>query len=178
MVNKKIFMTGASGFIGSHLLKLLLEKGYIIVAPTRASGNHNKLVHRNFIWLNNCSLNQIKTEFLENCESVIHLASHCPNAPYDKLENYIKINWLYTLNFFQKCASLVIDKFLIAGSAFEYGKSFNDFRFISPSAPLIPVGAYPTSKVMSFYMIKEFSRVNNINLSYQRIFQVYGDGEN
>ena len=136
MVNKKIFMTGASGFIGSHLVKLLLEKGYIVVAPTRNSGNDNKLLHKNLIWLNNCSLNQIKTEFLENCESVIHLASHCPNAPYDKLSNYIKINCLDTLNFFQKCASLGIDKFLIAGSAFEYGKSSNDFRFI-PRAGVI-----------------------------------------
>ena len=27
-------------------------------------------------------------------------------------------------------------------------------------------------------MIKEFCRLNNINASYQRIFQVYGDGEN
>lgn len=178
MVNKKIFMTGASGFIGSQLAKLFLEKGYIVIAPTRTTGNQNKFLHRNLIWLNNCSLCQIKTEFLENCESVIHLASHCPNAPYDKLEKYIKINCLDTLNFFQKCASLGIDKFLIAGTAFEYGESSNSFKFIPPTAPLIPVGAYPSSKVMSFYMIKEFCRLNNINASYQRIFQVYGDGEN
>ena len=174
---KKIFITGGSGFIGSYLVKILLENGYTVIAPTRSLSNQHKLIHHNLIWINNCNLNKIKTEFLKDCKSVIHLASHRPNAPYDNLDEYIRINCLDTLNFLNKSIGLGIDKFLIAGSAFEYGESSNNFKFIPPYAPLIPVGAYPTSKVLSFYMIKELCRLNNIGISYQRIFQVFGYGE-
>ena len=174
---KKIFITGGSGFIGSYLVKILLENGYIVIAPTRSMRNQQKLIHHYLIWINNFNLNKIKTEFLKDCQSVIHLASHCPNAPYDNLDEYIKINCLDTLNFLNKSIGLGIDKFLISGSAFEYGESSNNFKFIPPYAPLIPVGAYPTSKVLSFYMIKELCRLNNIGISYQRIFQVFGYGE-
>ena len=80
---KKIFITGGSGFIGSYLVKILLENGYTVIAPTRSMRNQQKLIHHNLIWINNCNLNKIKTEFLKDCQSVIHLASHCPNAPYD-----------------------------------------------------------------------------------------------
>ena len=178
MDNKKIFMTGASGFIGTYLLEILLENGYTVIAPTRSLSSKYKLSHNNLKWINNCNLNKIKTEYLKDCNSVIHLASHCPNAPYDNLDKYIRINCLDTLHFLNKSIGLGIDKFLIAGSAFEYGESSNNFIFIPTNAPLIPVGAYSTSKVLSFYMIKELCRLNNIGISYQRIFQVFGDGEN
>ena len=40
-MNKKILITGATGFIGSHLVELLIEKGYSVVAFDRYSINND-----------------------------------------------------------------------------------------------------------------------------------------
>ena len=47
----KLFITGATGFIGRYLLDLALKENHEVVALTRSETNRNKIVHENLKWL-------------------------------------------------------------------------------------------------------------------------------
>ena len=94
-----------------------------------------------------------------------------------ELSKYIEINCNQSNRMIKIASSIGIKNFTVTGSAFEYGESSNNYLYIPTNAPLVPIGSYPTSKVMSFYMFKELAEELNISISYERIFQVFGEGE-
>lgn len=68
-------------------------------------------------------------------------------------------------------------RFVVAGSCFEYGQSGVRYEFIPPSAPLEPTLSYPASKAASSVAFYQFAVGHQIQLSYHRVFHVYGEGE-
>ncbi len=177
MNKNKLFITGGNGFIGKYLIRNLLNSKYKIIATTQNNSRYKLLEHNNLKWINK-PLKNIQKEDFEDAYSLIHLASHKTYPPYDALSKYLETNCIDTIRMIELAAQNGISKFLIAGSAFEYGKSADYYKFIPTDAPLLPLGSYPTSKVISFYALKELANELKIDISYQRIFQVFGEGEN
>ena len=68
-MTKNILISGASGFVGAHLTKFLLEKGYKVKKLTRSvQGSAGNLVY----W--NPAKGEIELEALEGLDAVVHLA--------------------------------------------------------------------------------------------------------
>ena len=173
----KVFLTGGTGFIGSHFIHKGLEKGLSIKALKRKEGAQTKIkLNQEPEWLLK-TYNELKIEDFKDCSVLVHLAAHSANVPYDTLGNCIIYNVLEPLALFEKARLAGIKKFVVAGSCFEYGKSGDRFDFIPVNAPLEPTQTYPASKAMSSIAFSQFALENNLNLSYHRIFQVYGEGE-
>jgi nucleoside-diphosphate-sugar epimerase len=81
------------------------------------------------------------------------------------------------LQLFNVAVEANINKFVVAGSCFEYGLSGEDYDFIPVDAMLKPTLTYAASKAASSIAFYQFAVQNKIKLSYHRIFQVFGEGE-
>ena len=173
----KIFLTGATGFIGSHILKYALSVGHEIIALRKTENSKPKfLLEKEPKWI--CkNLSEIKIEDLEGIDVILHLAAHSANVPYDSLVNCIQINVFESLDFFEVAKNAGVKNYVVTGSCFEYGKAGERFDFIPVNAPLFPTNAYATSKAMAYLGFQQFALDHPVLINYHRIFHVFGEGE-
>ena len=173
----KIFLTGGTGFIGSHFINLLSLNNYHVTATYRNTIKARiPLIGNNVTWIRS-ALNEINIKDLYGHDLLIHLAAHTPNFPYDTEENCIYWNVTVPIDLIKLAHTAGINRIIVAGSSSEYGYSANDYKFIPIHAPLKPIGSYPKSKAMASKLINEMNISYRMNISYLRIFQVYGEGE-
>ena len=91
-----IFVTGASGFIGRHLLnEINLDTHRLFCIKT---SNKKILVKnkKNIEWVTGC-LSSLYTKYLKKTDILVHLASVSTNHPYKNLEKCIQVNILDSL---------------------------------------------------------------------------------
>ena len=175
MIN--IFLTGGTGFIGSHFINHANSDIFNIKALRRSEESDTRIeLTRSVNWLTK-EIRDVEVEDLEDIDILVHFAAHSANVPYDTLENCIVYNVLDSLQLFNRANLAGIKDYVVAGSCFEYGLSGERYEFIPVNAPLEPTQSYPVSKAMASLGFKEFARANNIRLSIHRIFQVFGEGE-
>jgi nucleoside-diphosphate-sugar epimerase len=173
----KIFVTGGTGFIGSHFLNQAAEAGHKIVALRRSPQAGSRISLATAPQWVNSSMEDIRPEHLEGCAAVVHLAAHSANVPYDTLENCLCGNVLVPLRMFEQALRAGVKRFIVAGSCFEYGSSGERYEFIPADAPLEPTLSYPASKAAATVAFHAFAHENKICLLNLRIFQVFGEGE-
>jgi len=128
---KKILITGATGFVGSHLTELCVEKGFEVVAFDRYSPNYN------LGWLERSKYkNDINFVFgdirdydsvlknMKGCKIVFHLAALI-GIPYSYMSPlaYLKTNVEGTYNVLESSKSLDIEQTIITSSSEVYGSA-------------------------------------------------------
>ena len=173
----RIFLTGGTGFIGSHLLNCLLKNNEDITALKRTENSKTKiLLNKEPKWVIN-SLENLNHEILYHQDLLVHLAAHSAQPPYDNIQNCIQKNLIEPLALFEKAYQSGIRRFLVAGSCFEYGLSANSYDFIPPDAPLYPIDTYPSSKALASIAFIQWAVQKKVSLSIQRLFYVFGEGE-
>ena len=172
-----IFLTGGTGFIGSHFLAIALSEGHTVFAQRRSELSRPKifLKHQPF-WINK-SLDQISSTDLKSIDIVIHLAAHTGNVPYDTLDNCLRWNLQAPLALFNKARDVGVKNFLVAGSCFEYGKSGELYDAIPTTASLMPTNSYAASKAAASMCFLQWAEENSLVLDILRIFHVFGEGE-
>ena len=164
---KKILVTGASGFIGSNLLKSLNRKKFLV------SGISNS--HSDNYSIKPLSLFSKKkiTKYLHehDFDFVIHLG-----ATVDELDsvNTLKRNCQTTLNLLNACVDAKIKNFIYASSHTVYGLSH--YLPIDENHTLNPTTNYSLSKLINENFCKLFSK-HDIDFTILRISSVYGNGQ-
>ncbi|MFN3665853.1 MAG: NAD-dependent epimerase/dehydratase family protein [Sediminibacterium sp.] len=173
----KVFLTGATGFIGSTVLKTLCEENIDTIANRRNIYSQPKIsfVHK-MSWLTK-PMDEIGIDDLKNVDVLIHLASHSVQYPFDSLDNCITFNVTHPLKLFKTAFAAGVKKFIIAGTCFEYGESGQNYDFIPVNAALLPTNTYATSKAMAYLAFRQFSLDYPVAINYHRIFHVFGEGE-
>jgi nucleoside-diphosphate-sugar epimerase len=173
----KIFVTGGTGFIGSHFLNQAHAAGYSILALRRSPDSQARIPLTNEpAWLDKPQ-DQVLPEDFAGCNTLVHLAAHSANVPYDTLEACIEQNVLAPIKLFRSAISAGIRRFIIAGSCFEYGRSGERYEFIPTDAPLEPTASYPASKAAATVAFHALACEQQLEMLTLRIFQVYGEGE-
>lgn len=172
----KLFVTGATGFIGSHFLNQAYEAGHEIVALRRPGAHRRIVLSPEPIWIER-PMDELTPADFEGVDAVVHLAAHTANVPYDSLENCLRWNLVAPLRMANTAKIAGVRRFIIAGSCFEYGRAAERYEFIPIDAPLEPVHSYATSKAAASIAFIGFAQEMNLQLSVLRIFQVYGPGE-
>ncbi|MEM7145299.1 MAG: NAD-dependent epimerase/dehydratase family protein [Verrucomicrobiota bacterium] len=173
----KIFLTGGTGFVGSHFLRVALAGGHEVIAQRRCPESRPRLwLEREPSWLD-VPLDAIEAEHLGGCDCVVHLAAHTANVPYDSFGNCFYWNVQAVIRLFEKAIKAGVEKWIVAGSSFEYGTSAERYEFIPVTAPLAPVGSYPASKAAASVALRGLGAQFGCRLLIGRIFQVYGEGE-
>ncbi|SIS84514.1 NAD-dependent epimerase/dehydratase family protein [Belliella pelovolcani] len=173
----KIFVTGATGFIGSHFINLAIKNGFDVVGLKRSLYSKPRIeLDKEPNWLVK-SIDELEENDFKGIDIVVHLAAHSMQPPYDSLENCMYWNVIAPIKAFQKAVNLGLKKFVIAGSCFEYGESGLLYKEIPVNAPLRPTLSYSASKAASSIAFYQMAVQFKLSLSYFRIFHVFGEGE-
>jgi len=173
----RVFLTGGTGFIGSHVLKQLLASDIEVIAHRRKKSScPNIPIDGTVNWLTK-PVSEVEHVDFKGVDVLLHMASHSVQFPFDTLENNIHFNVLEPLRMFEKAFKAGVTKYVVAGSCFEYGLSGERFEFIPTDAPLEPTNDYAASKAMSFLAFRQFALNKGVSLSYQRIFHAFGEGQ-
>ena len=172
--SKKVIVSGATGFIGQHLIPILLKDGYEVLAISRSQKRAETLPwfkDVKFVSYDFHSDQQI-TE-VEGFRGLIHLAwQDLPN--YDS-SVHLKKNLPYSYQFIESLINKGVNQVLIAGTCFEYGLKSGA---ISSSATTEPTTLYATAKDTLRKKLASLSSKKDFNLQWARLFYMFGKGQN
>ncbi|HIB32325.1 MAG TPA: SDR family NAD(P)-dependent oxidoreductase [Candidatus Marinimicrobia bacterium] len=184
---KKILVTGVAGFIGYHLAKRLLEKGYELAGldnlnnyydPQLKKDRLEQLInHPNFKFTKIDFTDQDKTRFFfkkQPFEQVIHLGAQA-GVRYS-LENpqaYIDANLTGFLNILEGCRQHNIRNVIYASSSSVYGGNIKS-PFSENDRVEQPLSLYGASKIANEAMAHAYAHLYNIQMIGLRFFTVYG----
>ena len=172
----KLFVTGGTGFVGSHFLEQAIAAGHTVFAQRRSGSQTRIPLSQEPVWINR-ALDQDFADELVGCDAVVHLASHTPNPPYAPLDECLYWNVFSTVRLLQQAAAFGIKDVLIAGTYFEYGVAADGQDFVHPSTAMQPSQTYPISKAAATTACLGLARHLGLRLQVMRIFQVFGEGE-
>jgi nucleoside-diphosphate-sugar epimerase len=172
----KIFLTGGTGFIGSNFINYAHRCGVELICLKRENSEPRVALEKSPNWIIG-TIDQDLTKILAECDVLVHLASHSTNVPYDTLENCLEYNLFSSLKLLNQARNAGVQKFIVSGTGFEYGKSGERYLNIPFNAPLEPTMTYPASKAAASIVFYQWALENNLLFKYLRIFQVYGNGE-
>ena len=173
----KIVITGGAGFIGSHLVKKLLDKKYeIIVVDNFSTGRQSNVKEfKNKIKIVKADISRKGswTKYFKNVKAVFHLAALADIVPsIQNPEKYFESNVLGTKNVLNTCILNKIPKIIYSASSSCYGipskYPTTENEKIDPRYP------YALTKRIGEEMILHYSRIYNIRALSLRLFNVYG----
>lgn len=172
----KIFLTGGTGFVGSHFLQQALAAGHEVIALRRPGSQPRIGLKQQPVWLDGALDDDHHSNFAD-VDVLVHLASHTPNPPYDTLDKCLYWNVFAPPLLAQQAVGQGVRNFVVAGSCFEYGLAADRVKDLDIDSPLEPTLSYPTSKATASVAFMGLARELNLHLKLLRIFQVYGEGE-
>ena len=179
---KKVLVTGADGFIGSHLTELLLKKGY----EGRAFIFYNSF--NNWGWLDSFSkdeLEQIEVfagdvrdpngvrKAMKGVDWVFHLAAliAIPFSYYSP-DSYVDTNIKGTLNVLQAARELSTEKIMVTSTSEVYGTA--QYVPIDEKHPFQGQSPYSATKIGADRLAESFYRSFGVPVAIVRPFNTYG----
>ena len=179
---KRVLLTGADGFIGSHLLEALLNEG----CKLRAFCFYNSF--NTWGWLDSLDpkiLNEIEVftgdirdpngvrKAMENIDVVFHLAALIAIPfSYHSPDSYVDTNIKGTLNVLQAARDLNIEKLLVTSTSEVYGTAL--YVPIDEKHPKQGQSPYSATKIGADHMAESFYRSFNLPVTIVRPFNTFG----
>lgn len=183
----KILVTGGAGFIGSHVTKELLDRGYQVVSVDSLSDYYSVELkklrisrldsHLNFKFnqVNISDFNQVKNLFSDyQFAGVIHLAAQAGvRLPLQQVGRYIESNIVGFHNVLRMTIESRIQNFIYASSSSVYG-DLSPLPYSESSKLLSPKSFYGASKLNNEQTANILAAGNEISTRGLRFFTVYG----
>ncbi|AOB31014.1 oxidoreductase [Bordetella sp. H567] len=176
-MKQKVLLTGASGFVGRHVLARLHAAGVplrVIARPRRDRGAD---------WPPGAEIIETGDLFAEpaawwadvaaGCSRVLHLAWYVEPGLY--LRSPRNLDCLAgTLAMARGCARAGVSRFVGVGTCFEYDTSAGH---LSVDTPLRPMSPYAAAKAAAYLALDGFLREAGISFAWCRLFYLHGEGE-
>jgi UDP-glucose 4-epimerase len=166
----RVLVTGATGFIGQHLLSYLISHGIEVRTLGRraAPSSRGRLDHR---------IADVRQDFrsaAEGCDVIVHLAGLSDaSASYDRPVEFAEVNVIGTIRALEAARHAGIP-IVFASTMRVYRPSV---RPLSEDAPLSPVDPYGLSKLQAESWVESFNRLYGVRGTILRLFSVYGPGQ-
>ncbi len=175
---KRVLVTGAAGFIGSHLVDELVEKGAEVVAIDNLKDGDLSNLEQSLDKIEFHKVDIRDFEALKNVmdgvEIVFHLAANA-NVPYsvEDPKYDFESNALGTFNVLKLSLDLGVEKVIYASSAAVYGEPV--YVPIDEKHPLNPISPYGASKLAGERLGFVYHSTYGLKFSALRIFNTYGE---
>jgi UDP-glucose 4-epimerase len=171
----KVLVTGGAGYIGSHIVKALGEKGYDIVVYDNLSYGHDwALLYGKLITGDLADKEHLASVFeKERLDAVIHMAALIVvNESVSEPLKYYRNNFVNTLNLIETCTTYNVKKCIFSSTAAVYG--IPEKVPVTEQAPLAPINPYGSSKAMVERVLCDTAAAHNFNYVALRYFNVAG----
>lgn len=175
---KKVLVTGATGFIGGHVVEALLEKGFDVIATSK-----NKEKARLRPWFSSVKyiafdLQQFDAstnyfEYFGSPDLMLHLAWE--GLPNYKNEFHITENLPKHFAFLNNMIQHGLKDLTVSGTCFEYGMQKG---CLSETMECFPDNPYAIAKNKLRLALEDLLKKNDFNFKWVRFFYMYGSGQN
>lgn len=184
----KVIVTGGAGFIGSHLVRALLDRGESVAVIDDFNAFYDPALKRENVAPHlenpNFSLHEIDIRDLdavrgaietERPEVVCHLAARAGVRPsIEEPILYEEVNCLGTLNILESVKGIGLKNFVFAASSSVYGlNSKSPFSEVDPIT--MPISPYASTKRAGELMCFTYSHLYEVPVTCLRFFTVYGE---
>lgn len=177
-----ILVTGASGFIGSHLVERLVQKGADVRALIHYNSRNDwgrlewlpKHIQRNFeIYYGDVQDPTLMKKAMVDCQVVFHLAAliAIPYS-YEAPQSYIRTNVEGTLNVMQTALEAGVEKVIHTSTSECYGTA--QYVPIDEKHPLQGQSPYSASKIGADMVAESYYRSFGLPVAIIRPFNTYG----
>lgn len=171
-----ILMTGGTGFIGKHLLGVLLERGHkisLLIRPASIRSSNSRPGNVRIISCDIHDESSYKQIPGEPFDALVHLA-------WSKLEDYRSLAHMDTLlpgdmKFLRTMVERGIPKVFVSGTCFEYGLQEGCLSEEMVSTPVLP---YAMAKDFLRKYLQELQKNLSFQLQWGRLFYMHGLGQN
>jgi nucleoside-diphosphate-sugar epimerase len=177
----KILVTGATGFVGSPLIRLLSSQGHQVIGAVRSQSNIsvNSFAGVEFKAVGDIHGSLDWTPFLADVNAVVHLANraHVMNeSDTNPFALYRSINTEGTLQLAHQAAAAGVKRFIFISSVKVNGESTLPGQRFSPASDSIPSDPYGLSKYEAERGLKELSLKTGMEVVIIRPPLIYGPG--
>jgi nucleoside-diphosphate-sugar epimerase len=176
---KKVLVTGAAGFIGSHLSEALVDSGADVFAMDDLSaGKTSNLAHLTsrpnfrFVKMDVCDGGYEMDRLFEGLDTVFHNAASKKSVCLLNPQRDLAVNAGGTLNLLQLAIKHRVRKFVHASTGSVYGEP--QIFPTNESHPLDPISYYGVSKLAGERYVDVFHELYGLDTTILRYFHVYG----
>ena len=175
--DKRVLVTGAGGFIGSHLVKKLLNEGAHVHILLKKNGSLWRIkdkINSLVVWESDITnLRSLRSTLpRSNPQIIFHLAALVDvSRSWDLIDPMINNNILGTINLLTALKECRFENFILSGSSEEYGNAPSPLKEDQREAPLSP---YSFSKVASTLFCQMAAKTFDLPLTTVRLFPTYG----
>tara|TARA_S200000501_G_scaffold98676_1_gene92087 strand:- start:106391 stop:107356 length:966 start_codon:yes stop_codon:yes gene_type:complete len=170
-----ILVTGGAGYIGSHVVHELIDKGNrVTIFDDLSTGNENNIDTRAKFFRGSTLIKSDLEKVMKNrFDGVIHLAaSKAAGESMLYPEKYIINNLMGSYNLLLACCKNNINNFVFSSSAAVYG--LPQYIPLDENHPTIPINYYGETKLQIETNLIWFNRLKNINYASLRYFNAAG----
>jgi NAD dependent epimerase/dehydratase len=179
-MSKKIFISGATGFIGSHLCEMSVKKGYKVVGFDRynSDNSYGWLKKSKYLKKIDLILGDIRDydsvyKSMQGCDKVFHLAALI-GIPYSYVSPlaYLKTNIEGTYNILESAKNLKLKNIIVTSTSEVYGSA--KYLPIDEEHPLNAQSPYAASKISADQLALSYYKSFNLPVKIIRPFNTFG----
>lgn len=167
---RRILVTGATGFIGKQVCRVLDERGFDVVALSRSSSTTGKP------WSLDASIDE-NLILLKNIDAIVHLAAYLPKN-YEDLDQALPcylVNGLGTLNLLRASEQAGVNQFVFASTCAIYAPTLGETNEKSATIPE-RAAPYLASKLAAEAYVSAGGFSTKMVTTTLRLASVYGPG--
>jgi len=170
----KIFVSGSTGSIGAHLVKMLSERGHTIHALVRSMEKARQLTFENvFPFQGDITDKESVDKAMKGCDQAYHVAAYAEVWAKDSGLFY-DINVQGTVNVMQSALDNKVKKVVFTSTAGIYGPSINGIITEEKIRDIDIFNEYEGSKLMAESKVKDFVNIHGLDVVIVSPTRVYG----
>lgn len=172
----KVLVTGGAGYIGSHVVELLLKRGYEVVVFDNLVAGHRAAVHRTATFIEGDLLDQAQVNAVVGAGGfggVFHFASHIQvGESMQKPFKHLRDNIAGITNLLEAVTANGIERFILSSTANLYDQP--QHIPISEDEPMIPGSVYGETKAYAERALYWMERIYGLRYCALRYFNAAG----